>query len=226
MSSQRKRPNKQSAKTSPIHSAKPARTSMPTPATKATTPASKSPSQPLSAVGKAPVTGSQSTAAKTTTSARSTTGKLVTKSAYAPSAAVALPAPGVAARVVRAFTSAFPFAGLEYVIFLGVVETNVLFAVPVGLIALGLACGVFFLKQQALLRQETSESRLLGGVRQWLGDPLVVAGSLALLGASLIAFARWSATGAHGFSVVASIALIAAMLLLFVANYRRDAQPA
>ncbi|MBA3825826.1 MAG: hypothetical protein H0X24_18240, partial [Ktedonobacterales bacterium] len=62
--------------------------------------------------------------------------------------------------------------------------------------------------------------------RQWLGEPLALAGSLALLGAGLIAFTRWDATGGRGFSVAAVIALVAAMLLIFLASYRRDAPAA
>jgi len=170
-------------------------------------------------------TSSQPLAAKASTPA--TGMKATPKAAYAPAnRTAALATNGTAAHVVRAFTGGFPFAGLEYVIFLGVVETSERLAVPVGLILLGLACGVFFLRQQASLRPNATEGNLLGTLRQWLGDPLALAGSLALLGAGLLAFARWSATGARGFSVVAVIALVAAMLLMFVASYRRDAQPA
>ncbi|MBA3825173.1 MAG: hypothetical protein H0X24_14905, partial [Ktedonobacterales bacterium] len=74
------------------------------------------------------------------------------KGAYAPASRTAtLKPPGTGARIVRAFTSGFPFAGLEYVIFLGLVENTMRLAVPAGLIFLGLASGLFFLQQQAKL---------------------------------------------------------------------------
>jgi hypothetical protein len=222
MSSQQNRPNKPSGnKAKPVQSVK-RPVSQPLAAAKTSVPTSNAPSKPLTTTSTKSATGKSIT---TTTTAATNRAKAVPKTTYAP-ASQKTDASGTAAKVVRAFTSGFPFAGLEYVIFLAVVEMVIRLAVPLGLILLGLACGIFYLKQQAKMREDASEGNLLTTVRQWLGDPQILAGSLALLGAGMISFTRWSATGAQIFSVLAVIALIAAILLIFVASYQRDAQPA
>ncbi len=198
--------------------------SQPVAAAKPGVPASKTPSQPIT-IRAGDKGGTTPAASASRPALASATG--VAKATYAPAtSAAAGAASGTTARVVRAFTGGFPFAGLEYVLFIAVVSQSVRLALPVGLILLGLASGILFLQQQANQRPDAAESNLLSTVRQWLGEPLTVAGSLALLGAGLLSFARWNATRAQGFSVLAIIALVGAMLLLFVANYRRDAQVA
>jgi hypothetical protein len=134
-------------------------------------------------------------------------------------AAVAVPArPSLFSAAIRAF----PYMGIAYIIFLSAIENSDQTAVVVGIIALAAGAILFAPRFTRALDSVEAYTNLHRTVDQWAGEPLNVAACLVSLGLALLAWARWHATGAGVFSLIAIMFLVIALAWLIRASYLRQ----
>lgn len=134
--------------------------------------------------------------------------------------ALALPTKGQIARLLSAITRAFPYIGVEYVVFLALIEYNPMAAWVMGILAVVGGIGLAGLRAIRPASQPALawEQMVVG----WFGQVYCTAASVAAFGLGLLAWSRWHATNSAFFSGVSVVALIAALLLLVAASYLRQ----
>lgn len=131
--------------------------------------------------------------------------------------------PSPAMRWLSAVTRAFPYALIEYVLFLAVVENIPAAAQPIAILLLV----VFLLSFIALripnpppwLGNMATWKAMLG---EWFGELTSFVISLGLLSVGLMAWAAWHQTSSAIFSTISLLLLLAAMALVVVAHYRHE----
>lgn len=131
--------------------------------------------------------------------------------------------PSPAMRWLSAITRAFPYALIEYVLFLAVVEN-----IPAASQAIAIILLLVFLLAFTVLRLP-NPPQWLGNMAtwktmlgEWLGDVTSFVVSLGLLSVGLMAWAAWHQTGNAVFSPISLILLLAAMALVVVAHFRHE----
>jgi hypothetical protein len=149
----------------------------------------------------------------------------VKNSAKAPVAAaitapeVAAPAQPTAARVVGAITRGLPYALLEYVAFLTVVETFPALTRLIGVIFVLIAV-VAFLIIEGVIKTPGDLATWKRMIAAWVGEPRAIYASFLLLAAALFSWAAWRERGWGAFSPLAVIFLLGALASVLYAQYR------
>ena len=141
------------------------------------------------------------------------------KTPFATTLDIQRPTAGAGLRLLAAFTRAFPYAGIEYVIFLAVLENSPALAWVMGVLALigGAGLVALHVMRTATDQVPTWEQR----VETWFGDVLAIALSVICFGLGLLSWAHFHSAGGQFFSGLAIVALVGAMLLVVYANFQR-----
>lgn|GEM_PF-5800274 len=125
----------------------------------------------------------------------------------------------MAERLVSAFTRAFPYALLEYCLFLLVVYAGTAVALAVGTLLIVLI-GVNAATHGKLIA--LIPATILHEVDDLLGVRQDILNSLAVLGGGLLLWALWSLTTAHLFSWLSIAALVGALVTVLYAQYHQS----
>jgi hypothetical protein len=127
--------------------------------------------------------------------------------------------PSTATRIVSAITRGLPYALLEYVAFLTVVETFPAAARAVGVVLVLVAVAAF-LVVEGVFKVAGDLATWKRMIAAWVGDPRAIYASFLLLAAALFAWAAWHERGWGAFSPLAVFCLLGALALVFYAQYR------
>lgn len=115
---------------------------------------------------------------------------------------------------VSAITRSIPYAFGEYVIFLGLVEWNATAALLMGIVFLALGGALVALKLRYLPSGLGDAATWEHMLEAWFGNVREMTMSFLLLGAALILWSTWNASGTVFFSWLSILGLLGAMIFV------------
>jgi hypothetical protein len=122
------------------------------------------------------------------------------------------------ARMLNAFTRAVPYALIEYILFLFLVQTAPIAAGVIGIALFLLALGTTIGVQHGSMVYLTEDQ--WKSIEQLLGYRLDILSSFMQVGAALMCWFYWNLTGTMLFSWLSLVILLSALCFMLLAQYR------